>query len=110
MDIGAAHAALLEQPACRFDHDRRAREVSLATIELVEVLGERLVHQAEAAFFAAATSACAADTCARCTSSSSGVIARWASSGSIRRYCDCASASADWAFSTAARAASRAIR
>ena len=45
MDIDPSHAALLEQPGGRLDHDRWPGEVGLAAIELVEVGGHGLVHQ-----------------------------------------------------------------
>ena len=45
MNIDAPHAALLEQPARRFDHDRRPGEICLTAVELVEIGGDRLVHE-----------------------------------------------------------------
>ena len=45
MDIDAAHAAALEQPRRRLDHDRRTGEIGLAAVELVEVRRNRLVDQ-----------------------------------------------------------------
>ena len=53
MDVDPAHAALLEQFRGRLDHDRRAGEIGLAAVELVEILRDRLVHQAGAIAVAA---------------------------------------------------------
>jgi len=48
MDVDAVQAALLEQLGRRLDHHRRTSEIGLAAVELVEVAGDRLVHQAGA--------------------------------------------------------------
>src|SRR6185369_3821612 len=46
MDIDAPHAALLEQFGCRLDHNRRTSKIGLAAVELVEILTDRLMHEA----------------------------------------------------------------